>query len=160
LSRARQRSCGIRRRTRRRRHGRVSYGSWSNYRAQQSGVPGMPRRGFLARRQNASYATDGMLRLPCSDGADEPDLPARAGRRQPGLESKPYLAQRRADRPARGRSIWRMAAAQDRAAAAELSGAMDWVEFARGPALHWALAIMVCGICWRVGAFVLSPPDY
>ncbi len=37
---------------------------------------------------------------------------------------------------------------------------MDWVEFARGPALHWALVITVCGICGRVAAFVFSPPDY
>src|SRR5579885_1869239 len=37
---------------------------------------------------------------------------------------------------------------------------MDWVEFARGPALHWALAIMLGGICWRVAVFVFSPPDY
>ena len=37
---------------------------------------------------------------------------------------------------------------------------MDWITFARGPALHWALAIMVFGFCWRLGAFIFSPPEH
>ena len=60
-----------------------------------------------------------------------------------------------------------MAAADNRAAAAArgLSGnrtkaPMDWIAFARGPALHWALAIMVFGLCWRLGAFIFSPPEH
>ena len=34
---------------------------------------------------------------------------------------------------------------------------MDWIAFARGPALHWALVIMVFGFCVRLGAFIFSP---
>ena len=36
---------------------------------------------------------------------------------------------------------------------------MDWVAFARGPALHWALAVMLFGLCWRLAAFVFSPAE-
>src|SRR3984893_12791723 len=36
---------------------------------------------------------------------------------------------------------------------------MDWIAFARGPALHWALAIMVFGLALRLGAFIFSPPE-
>jgi len=36
----------------------------------------------------------------------------------------------------------------------------DWIAFSRGPALgHWALAIMVFGLCWRLAAFVFSHPS-
>ena len=36
---------------------------------------------------------------------------------------------------------------------------MDWIAFARGPALHWALVIMVFGLALRLGAFIFSPPE-
>lgn len=36
---------------------------------------------------------------------------------------------------------------------------MDWVAFVRGPALHWALVIMIAGLCWRLSAFVFKPPE-
>jgi nitrate reductase gamma subunit len=35
---------------------------------------------------------------------------------------------------------------------------MDTLAFARGPGLHWALVIMVFGICWRTAAFTLARP--
>jgi nitrate reductase gamma subunit len=37
---------------------------------------------------------------------------------------------------------------------------MDWVSFARGPALHWALVVMIAGLCWRIGAFIFSPHEH
>lgn len=33
---------------------------------------------------------------------------------------------------------------------------MDSLAFARGPGLHWALVIMVFGICWRVALYALA----
>lgn len=36
---------------------------------------------------------------------------------------------------------------------------MDSLAFARGPALHWALMIMVFGFCWRLGLFALGRPE-
>ncbi len=36
---------------------------------------------------------------------------------------------------------------------------MDPLGFARGPGLHWALAIMVFGICWRIVVFALARPE-
>jgi nitrate reductase gamma subunit len=36
---------------------------------------------------------------------------------------------------------------------------MDALAFARGPGLHWALVIMVFGVCWRMAVFALTGPD-
>lgn len=34
---------------------------------------------------------------------------------------------------------------------------MNLLEFARGPAMQWALAIAVAGMCWRLGSFLAHP---
>ena len=90
--------------------------------------------------------------------------PPSSSRRPPRIriESRTHLGRRRAAGSACGGSVRRMAAAENRAAATRgLSRkAMDWIAFARGPALHWALAIMVFGLCWRLAAFIFSPPEH
>ena len=36
---------------------------------------------------------------------------------------------------------------------------MDALDFARGPAMHWALLIMVAGSCWRAADFAIRRGD-
>jgi nitrate reductase gamma subunit len=46
--------------------------------------------------------------------------------------------------------------ARAEAAQAMTGSKMDLLVFARGPGLHWALVIMVFGICWRVAVYALA----
>jgi nitrate reductase gamma subunit len=36
---------------------------------------------------------------------------------------------------------------------------VDLLAFARGPGLHWALVIMIYGICWRLASFLIQFPE-
>jgi nitrate reductase gamma subunit len=36
---------------------------------------------------------------------------------------------------------------------------MDLLAFARGSGLHWAIVIMIFGICWRLTSFVIHPAE-